>query len=230
MGIINNILIIIVATFGSLLPIMVFIYLGNKEKQSIPKPNTIKDYIKEYMKNYNTCQFVEIDSKIKKVEPTKENLNPFVMIAIIFIVILMYSFKPILRTNFFIGYLIGVIFVFGGLIVCLLTQKPSVKKIVLNNNLIELYYSNDEKETYQLEQTNIKYDLLGNYGYKRHKYINIYFNADKYTSDEYNIYNFEHYIAFIIFINLLKRNELEKVNSLNDDDIKRLQQNFIYEE
>jgi len=227
MGIINNILIIIVATFGSLLPIMVFINLENKEKQSIPKQNTIKDYIKEYMKNYSTCHFVEINSKIKKAEQTQ---NPFILVAIIFIVILIYAFKSIILANFFIGYLIGVIFVFGSLIVCLLTQKPSVKKIVLNKTLIELYYSNNEIKTYQLDQTNIKYNLLGNYGYKSHKYINIYFNDDKYTSNEYNLYNFEHYIAFVIFINLLKRNELEKINTINDDEIKSLQQNFIYHE
>ena len=230
MGAINNILLIIVATFGSLLPIMLFIFLDKKEKQSIPKQDTIKDYIKEYMKNYVDCQFVEIDSKILKNEQTQEIPNPFIMVAILFIVILIYSFKSILRINFFIGYLIGVIFVFGSLIVFLLTKKTSIKKISFKNNMINLYYSNDEIITYQLDQTNIKYNLLGNYGYKRHKYINIYFNDDTYTSNEYNIYNFEPYIAFVIFLNLLKRNELEKINSLNDSDIKILQNNFTYNE
>ena len=204
--------------------------MRKKKKQSIPKQDTIKDYIKEYMKKYVACQFVEIESKIKKVEQTQEMPNPFIMVAIPFIVILIYSFKSILHINFFMGYLIGVIFVFGSLIVFLLTKKPSIKRILFKNNMIELYYSNDEIKTYQLDQTNIKYILLGNYGYKRHKYINIYFNDDKYTSNEYNIYNFEPYIAFVIFLNLLKRNELEKINSLNDSDIKILQNNFTYNE
>lgn len=227
---INNILLIIVATFGSLSPIMLFIYLEKKEKQSIPKQNTINDYIKEYMNNYLVCQFVEIDSKIKKSKQTQETLDPFMVGAIFFIVILMYSFRSILHTNFFIGYLIGVIFVFGSFIVLLLTKKPSIKKISFKNNMISLYYSNDEIQTYQLNQTDIKYNLLGNYGYKSHKYINLFFNDDKYTSNEYNVYNFESYIAFVIFLNLLKRNELEKINILNDNDIKILQNDFTYHE
>lgn len=156
MGTINTILLIIIATLGSLLPIMRFIFLEKKEKQSIPKTDTIRDYIKEYMKNYATYQFVEIDTKIKKVEKTQEMPRPFVIVAIFFIVILIYSFKSILHVNFFIGYLIGVIFVFGGLIIFLLTKKPTITKIILKNNVIELYNSNNEIETYQLDNIDIK--------------------------------------------------------------------------
>lgn len=230
MGIINTILLIIVTIFASLLPIMLFIFLEKKEKQSIQKPDIIKDYIKEYMKNYAAYQLVEIDSKIKKVEKTQEMPHPLVIVAIFFIFILIYSFKSILRMNFFIGYLIGAIFVFGSLIIFLLTKKPTITKIILKNNVIELYDSNNEIETYQLDNIDIKYNILGSYRPRQNKFINIYFNNDRYSSLEFNVYNFNPYIAFVIFINLLKSNELEKINNLNDDDIKRLQQNFIYSE
>ena len=230
MGIINNILLIIVATLGSLLPIMLFIFLKKKEKQSIPKTDTIRDYIKDFMKNYTSCQSVQIDSKIKKVEQIQGGSNPFVMIVIFFIVVLIYSFKSIIRANFFIGYLIGVLFVFGSLIIFLLTKKPTITKIILKNNMIELYNSNNEVETYQIDNIDIKYNVIGSYRPRQNKFINIYFNNNRYSSSEFNVYNFNPYIAFVIFINLLKRNELEKINNLKDDEIKNLQQNFMYSE
>ena len=73
--------------------------------------------------------------------------------------------------NFFIGYLIGVIFVFGSLIIFLLTKKPTIKKIVLKNNVIELYNSNNEVETYEIDNIDIKYNVLGYYGRRQNKFI-----------------------------------------------------------
>ena len=81
-------------------------------------------------------------------------LQPFAIILIIFLVILIYSFKYIIRKNFFIGFVICVIFVFGGLVIYLLTKKPTIKKIVLKNNVIELY---DSDEDIKRLQQNIKY-------------------------------------------------------------------------
>lgn len=232
MEIIGNIFLIILTLIG-LLPLMLFIFLEKKDRQSISKKETTKDYIKEYLKKYNTCKLVEINSKIKKVDETQKMPQPFVIILIIFLSILMYSFKYFIRENFFIGFVICVIFVFGGLVIFLLTKKPTIKNIVLKNNVIELCDSNDEIKTYELDRVEVKYNIHSwhsSLGLRSHKYINIYFNEDKYTSNEFNIYNFEHYIAFVIFINFLKRNELEKINNLNDEDIKRLQQGIKYNE
>ena len=232
MGIIDNIFFMIL-TLIAFLPLMLFFFLEKKDRQYISKQETTKDYIKEYLKKYNTCQLVEINSKIKKVDETQRISQPFAIILIIFIVILIYSFIYIIRKNFFIGFVICVIFVFGGLIIYLLTKKPTIKKIVLKNNVIELYNGDEEVKIYRLDKTNVRYNIKihrENSALQKHKYINIYFNNDKYTSIEYNIYNYEYYIAFVLFIDLLKRNEIEKINDLNDEDIKRLQQNIKYSE
>lgn len=232
MGITSNIFLMIIILIGCL-PLMLVILFEKKDRQDVSKQETTKDYIKEYLKKYNTCQFVEINSKIKKVDETKKMSQPFAIILIIFLVILICSFKYIIRKNFFMGFMICVIFVFGGLVIYLLTKKPTIKKIVLKNNVIELYNSDEEVKIYQLDKTNVRYNIKihrENSNLKRHKYINIYFNNDKYTSIEYNIYNYEYYIAFILFIDLLKRNDIGKINNLNDEDIKRSQQNIQYSE
>ena len=60
------------------------------------------------------------------------------------------------------------------------------------------------------------------------EYKEKYFNNDKFSSKGYNIYDFEFYIAFILFVNLLKINDIEKIKNLTNNDIEKLQQNYIY--
>lgn len=228
---IMNVLLIIITVLGAFLPIVL---LGHKRKKilSKPKQDTIKDYLKIYKEKIEKYQLVEIDSQIKVDEPQTMSQSMAIVVTI-FTIIFIYVFKFIIRENFFIGFFIVVFYVFGGLIIFLLTKKPKIKKILLKNNVIELYDSNDEIKTYQLDLTNVKYNIKiyrESSARRSHKYINIYFNNDKYTTKEFTVYDYESYIAFIIFVNLLKRNELEKINNLNNDDIKGLQQNFIYNE
>lgn len=228
MGIINIILVIITA-LGAFLPIVL---LGHKRKKilSKPKQETIKDYLRIYKEKIEKYQLAEINSQIK-VDEEQTMSQSMAIVVTIFTIILIYAFKFIIRDNFFIGFFIVIFYVFGSLIIFLLTKKPTIEKILLKNNVIELYDSNDEIKTYQLNLTNVRYNIKiyrESSARRSHKYINIYFNNDKYTSKEFTIYDYESYIAFVILVNLLKRNELEKANNLSDDDIKRLQQNFIY--
>ena len=228
---IMNVLLIIITVLGAFLPIVL---LGHKRKKilSKPKKETIKDYLKIYKEKIEKHQLVEIDSQIKVDEPQTMSQSMAIVITI-FTIILIYAFKFIIRENFFIGFFIVVFYVFGALIIFLLTKKPTIKKILLKNNVIELYDSNDEIKKYQLDLTNVKYNIKiyrESSARRSHKYINIYFNNDKYTTKEFTIYDYESYIAFVILVSLLKRNELEKINNLNDNEIEKLQQNFTYSE
>ena len=115
----------------------------------------------------------------------------------------------------------------------LVSKEVTIQKVILKNNIIELFDKNNNKvKDYQVDQVNIKYDILIRGGRWETRYINIYFNDDNYTSIANNNYGIEayieSYIAFVIFINLLKSNKLEKINNLNDEEIKKLQQNYIY--
>lgn len=117
----------------------------------------------------------------------------------------------------------------------LVSKGTTIQKIMLKNNIIELYdKSNDKFKTYLLDQVDIKYDILIRGGRMDTRFINIYFNDDNYTSIANNNYDIEayieSYIAFVIFINLLKTNELEKLNNLNNDELKKIISNFTYSE
>lgn len=225
MGIINIILVIITALFA-IFPIIMII---NRKEKSIIKQNTIQDCLKEYYKRYNNYQLIDLDTKLKPNEMYKMS-SPFVIVLCIFIVILEFACKLIIPENRFISLLIiSVVFILFAILFAFLLKGTTIQKMLLRNNRIELYdNSNNKSKEYELDKINIKYDILT--GRYEHKSIYIYFNDDYYSSAAYNIYNFEPYIAFVIFINLLKRNELEKINNLNDDEIKSLQQNFIYSE
>ena len=225
MGIINVLLIMITA-LCAFLPIIIII---NRREKSIIKQNTIQDCLKEYYKKYNNNQLIELDSKLKHNEMKKMS-SPIAIVLSIFIVVLVFACKFIIFENRFISLLIiCVVFVLLAILFFFLLKGTTIKKIILKNNVIELYDESDNKVTeYQLDRINIKYDILT--GRYEHKSIYMYFNDDYYSSSAYNIYNFETYIAFVILVNLLKRNELKKINNLNNDEIERLQQKFKYRE
>lgn len=191
------------------------------------KQDTIKDYIEEYLKEYRNSHLVELNTKIKLDDAPKMSLAFATGISIL-VIIFIYIFKFILRENLLIGCLICIFLVIIIGIIYFLTKGPTIKKISLKNNIVELYDSKDEIKTYQLDEINIKYNIR--FGYKSHKYINIYLNNDIYTSNSYNVYKFEPYIAFVILVNLLKTNDTEGIDNINNDDIKKLQQKFTYSE
>lgn len=204
----DDITILLVITLLAIsFPIILLIYFMIEDRKSKQKRCTIKDYLEAYMRQYNDYQSIELDSKIKKVDQTLKMSKTFWMVFCIFTIIFIYSVKFIIRMNFVIGSVITVVFVFTALIVSLSKQKAAIKKIVLNNNMIKLYTSNAEIETYQLEEIDIKYNVISvkdRYG-RIIKWINIFFNNNKYTSMGYSIYNFESYIAFIILVDCLKK-------------------------
>lgn len=201
----------------------------NRKEKSIIKQNTIQDCLKEYYKKYNNQQIIELDTKLKPNEMYKMS-SPFVIVICISIVILEFACKFIIPENRFISMLIiCVVFILFAILFIFLTKTITIQKIVLRNNIIELYDEMDNKiEEYELDKINIKYNILT--GRYEHKSIYIYFNGEYYSSAAYNIYNFEPYIAFVIFVNLLKRNELERLNNLNNDELKKIISNFTYSE
>lgn len=99
-----------------------------------------------------------MDSQIK-VDEEQTMSQSMAIVVTIFTIILIYAFKFIIRDNFFIGFFIVIFYVFGSLIIFLLTKKPTIIKILLKNNVIELYDSNDEIKTYQLDLTNVRYNI-----------------------------------------------------------------------
>ena len=209
--------------------IIVFIIVIRKE-QNI-KQVTIKEYIEEYLEKYKNSQLIEFDSKLKPDEAHQVMRIYLIVFSIIF-PILMCCFKFIIVKSLFIGF-----FILGLCVLCcimcpfLIRGTTTIEKIRLKSNVIELYNRHDEGKSYRLDEINLRYeihDFRVRYGIT--KYINIYFNNDKYTSFEYKIHNFEPYIAFVILVNLLKANDIEKINNLNDEDIEKLQQKFIYSE
>ena len=229
----DDITILLVITLLAIsFPIILLIYFIIEDGKSRQKQGTIKDYIEDYLKQYNNYQSIELDSKIKKVDHTLKISKTFWIVLVIFTIIFIYLVKFIIRMNFMIGFVITVVFVFTSFMVSLSKQKLTIKKIVLNNNMIKLYTSHGNIETYQLEEIDIKYNIISvknRYG-RIIKWINIFFNNDKYTSMGYSIYNFETYIAFIILVNNLKRNDIQNIENLKDEEIEKLQQKFIYSE
>ena len=218
MGIINIILIIITALFA----IFPIIMIRNRNKKFIIKQNMIQDCLKEYYKRYNNNQLIELDTKLQPSELYKMSFS-FVIILGIFAFVCKLIIPEI---SLLIISVVTILFVIP---FAFLSEGTTIHKMSLRNNTIELYNKSDNKtKEYKLDKINIKYDILT--GRYEHKSIYMYFNDDYYSTSAYNIYNFEPYIAFVIFLNLLKRNELEKINSLNDNDIKILQNNFTYNE
>jgi len=203
-----------------------------KEEQTI-KPNKIKDCLKEYFEKYKNSQLVELETKIQSDENTMLStyLGIVVMIlcCIMYIIIISFGFIDY-RAGW--GKLCGIVSICVSFAMVNIFSRKSttMKKIKLKNNVIELHSSNNEIKTYKLDQINIKYKISYSKGrYRRNdQYINIYFNDDKYTSRMYGNHRYEPYIAFIILVNLLKRNEIEKINKLDNYDIKILQQDFTY--
>ncbi len=200
--------------------------------------NNIKFYLEEYLKEFNTSEILELYTKVKINNNTPTTIkNPFLrfLIAILITVpicvlrLIVPNFVKSLNDIILIAG-IGIIFIVFALIIFFLTKSATTKKIILRNNIIELNDNNNETKIYQLATCNIKYNLQTIGTFKQHRYINIYFNNDKFTSKEYNIYDFELYIAFIIFINLLKTDDIEKIKSLTNNDIEKLKQNYIYNE
>ena len=207
-----NILVIIAITLFSTLMIMLLIMV--RKKQPILEEYTIKGCLEEYIKKYKNYHLLELTSEIKQDVTQK---NPLILIIGIMIV----SFKFVKQENLLISYLLFLLCVI--IIALFITRGPTIKKIILKNNVIELFRSNNEVQTYQLDNINIKYNMQRG----RYQRFYIYFNNVRYYTTNYD---YESFIAFAILVNLLKTNELEKINNLNDDDIKRLQQNFTYSE
>jgi len=222
----NALLTIAIALIMCLIIMLIFLIIFIKNRKLL-KQNTIKEYLKEYLEKYFNSQLVELDIKILSAETQKISLRLFggAMFTLCLVSGLMsylieyFGFTRIEYIPF--GILICGILVIGAIFM----KIPGVKKIKLKNNVIELHNSNNELKSYQLEKINIKYNMRTR---RRSRYINIYFSDDKYSSYWYGLQNYTPYIAFIIFVNLLKANEIEKIDNLNDEDIKRLQQNLIY--
>lgn len=220
-----NVLLIIITALCALLPIIIII---NRKQKSIIKPNTIQSCLKEYYRKYNHDQLIELDSKLKPNEMEKMS-SPIAIVLCIFIAILVFVCKFIILDLLVLLIIVCVVLILFAILFAFLLKGTTIQKMILKNNVIELYDESDNKvKEYQLDKINVKYDILT--GRYEHKSIYIYFNDDYYSSSAYNIYNFETYIAFVIFANLLKRNELEIINNLNNDDIERLQQKFTYRE
>ena len=208
---------------------LIFLIIFIKRRKLL-KRNTIKEYLKEYLEKYSNNQFVELDIKILPAETQKVASK----LGVVSVIALGLGIRPITSfIRYFAPDIIKDIFIelwiftFGTFaILGIIPMKfPGVKKIRLKNNVIELHNSNNEIKSYQLEKINIKYNMETR---RNSVCINIFFNDVEYASRLYGLQNYTPYIAFVIFLNLLKRNELEKINNLNDEDIRRLQQDIKY--
>lgn len=207
--------------------IMLFAFLRFKEEQTI-KQSKIKDCLKQYFEKYTNCQLVELEVKIQSSEdksgfPLYILLLAVAILYLVYIPIKSFGFTESVEDLILMYTTICLTFIPGAI---LFTKMPAIKKIKLNNNVIELHNNKGELKIYKLDETNIRYNILT--GSKGNMFINIYFNEDKYTSYMYGYHRYEPYIAFIILVNLLKRNEIEKINKLDNYDIKILQQDFTY--
>lgn len=231
-----NIVLIIIVLLCTIAPVLFILNLRKRITRKIDI-NNIKFYLEEYLKEFNICQSLELNTKLKiednNTPPIKHPLLLVIFICIPFCVLRCYkpkfeSFEKSLE-NIIIIAGIGFLFcIVTALIIFFLTKRATTKQIILRNNIIEVNNINKTK-TYQLSICNIKYDLQTIYNSRGpHRYIDIYFNNDKFSSKGYNIYDFEFYIAFILFVNLLKINDIEKIKNLTNNDIEKLQQNYIY--
>lgn len=229
-----NMILIIMVTLTSMAAILFLLNIKQRRTKKIDLDN-IKFYLEEYLKEFNAFKILELDTKLKIDNIENSMYTSTTYITAIFAIIIIYVFRLIGSKsvksieNLIIIMGIAIIFIAFAFIVLFLTKKAITKKMILKNNILEV---NDNKEikTYQLDRCNIKFDLktIHKDTPNTHRYIDIYINNDKLTSKEFNIYDFETYIAFIIFANLLKTQDIEKIKNLNNNDIEKFQQNYTY--
>ena len=201
--------------------IAAFVIYANKNKISIPCENEqIRKYLNEYLIKYNNNESVELTATSKK-------FPLLISIALCIVLLILFMFE-VLTYKTVLTLALAVI---GAYFLLLIKKKYIlIDKINLQNDKLTFYYGNKKHKTYNLNEIDIKYKIIRESSQEGiSHYCYIYVNSEELTKFEiYMDDKFDPLVSFIVFTNIVKEQEINKIDNLSDEDIELLQEKSIY--
>lgn len=214
--------IIILLLISSILLCFVLIILSYKMNQ-LPiqgKKEKIREKLRENLVNYNKNKNIELVSNYKA---DRFNSVRFLFFLVPIVVGLMPEMN--LKEG---AYILIFIYLILCIVIYFYKRTTFVKKIILKKDRIEFYCVDNKCDIYNLNEIDVNYKIITDEDFHTTHYI--YIDDKKYdiAGGIRGGASVETHVAFVLFANLLKEQKIDKIEYLEDKDIRGLQKDVIY--